>query len=226
LLDSGEITLQRTGAATAVAARYLARKDATTATICGCGEQGRIQLTALRHVLTLRAAFAWDAEIETARAFAQAMADETGIAVQPVDDLAEATRVSDVIATCTTSGQAFLGIEHARPGTFIAAVGADNPAKSELTPELMANAVVIVDVLDQAVLMGDLHHAIAAGAMRRSDVHAELGQLVMGEKPGRRQASEITVFDSTGTGIQDVASASCAYELARDRGVGLRCALS
>jgi alanine dehydrogenase len=226
VLDSAEITLQRTAAATAVAARYLARNDAAAATICGCGAQGGIQLTALRHVLNLRAVFAWDADIETARAFAAAMAEETGIAVQPVAGLAEATRVSDVIVTCTTSGEAFLRIEHVRPGTFIAAVGADNPVKSELTPELMAKATVTVDVLDQAVFMGDLHHAIAAGAMTRGDVHAELGQLVTGEKPGRRQADEITVFDSTGTGIQDVAAASRAYELARDRGVGLRCALS
>ena len=101
--NSAEITLQRTGAATAVAARYLARKDATTATICGCGEQGRIQLTALLHVLNLRTAFAWDGDAEAARAFARRMSAETGIAVQAVDDLGAATRASDAIVTCTTT---------------------------------------------------------------------------------------------------------------------------
>jgi ornithine cyclodeaminase/alanine dehydrogenase-like protein (mu-crystallin family) len=89
----------------------------------------------------------------------------------------------------------------------------------------MANATVVVDVLEQASFMGDLHHAIAAGAMTAADVHAELGALVTGDKPGRREAEEITIFDSIGTGIQDVAAASRAYELARDRGVGLACAL-
>ena len=226
LLDSAEITLQRTGAATAVAARYLAREDATTAAICGCGAQGRIQLTALRHVLDLRTAFAWDADREAARAFARRMAAETGIAVEAVDELGEATRASDAIVTCTTAREPFLGLEHVRPGTFVAAVGADNPAKSELEPELMAGATVVVDVLEQALSMGDLHHAVAAGVMTAADVHAELGRLVSGEKPGRGSADEITIFDSTGTGIQDAAAAARAYELARDRGVGLVCGLS
>ena len=108
----------------------------------------------------------------------------------------------------------------------MAAVGADNPAKNELTPGLMAGATVVVDVLEQALFMGDLHHAIAAGVMTAADVHAELGRLVTGEKPGRRTADEITIFDSTGTGIQDVAAASRAYELARGRGIGLVCGLS
>ena len=226
LLDSAEITLQRTGAATAVAARYLAREDATTAAICGCGEQGRIQLTALRHVLKLRTVFAWDADREVARAFARRMAAETGIAVEAVDELGAATRASDVIATCTTAREPFLSVEHVRPGTFVAAVGADNPAKSELEPALMANATVVADVLEQALLMGDLHHAVAAGAMTAADVHAELGRLVSGERPGRRSADEITIFDSTGTGIQDVAAASRAYELALKQGGGLECTLS
>ena len=226
LLDSAEITLQRTGAATALAARYLARGDAATATICGCGAQGGIQLTALRHVLNLRTVYAWDADAETARAFARRMATETGIAVHAVDELGEATRGSEAIVTCTTARAPFLGLEHVRPGTFVAAIGADNPDKSELKPELMANATVVVDVLEQSLFMGDLHHAIQAGAMTATGVHAELGALVKGEKPGRRSADEITIFDSTGTGIQDVAAAARAYELAQHRRVGLACALS
>ncbi len=153
------------------------------------------------------------------------MSAETGIEIQAVDDLGEATRASDAIVTCTTAREPFLRIEHVRPGTFVAAIGADNPAKSELKPELMANATVVVDVLEQASFMGDLHHAIAAGAMTAGDVHAELGALVTGDKAGRREPEEITIFDSTGTGIQDVAAASRAYELARDRGVGRACAL-
>jgi ornithine cyclodeaminase/alanine dehydrogenase-like protein (mu-crystallin family) len=202
LLDSAEITLQRTGAATAVAARYLVRKEATIATICGCGVQGGIQFAALRHVLNLRTAFAWAADAEVARGFALRMTEETGIAVEAVEDLRAATRASGAIVTCTTAHAPFLGVDHVRPGTFVAAVGADNPAKSELTPELMARAIVVADVLEQALFMGDLHHAVAAGRMTAADVHAELGQLVTGEKLGRRNADEITVFDSTGTGVR------------------------
>src|SRR5215207_1871396 len=103
LLDSAEITLQRTGAATAVAARYLARKDATTATICGCGEQGPIQLTALLHVLNLRTAFASEADVEAGRAFARRMTADTGIEMEAVDDRGGASRVSDAILTCTSA---------------------------------------------------------------------------------------------------------------------------
>jgi ornithine cyclodeaminase/alanine dehydrogenase-like protein (mu-crystallin family) len=197
-----------------------------TATISGCGEQGGIQLTALRHVLDLRRAFAWDLDPAVSRAFATRTAAEAGMEVKPVSRLDEATRASDVIVTCTTSREPFLGIEDVRPGTFVAAVGADNPAKNEIKPELMASATVVVDMLKQAVFIGDVNHAIRAGAMTAEDVHAELGSLVSGNKPGRRNAGEITIFDSTGTGIQDVAAAARAYELARDRGLGLRCNLA
>jgi alanine dehydrogenase len=132
-----------------------------------------------------------------------------------------AGRSSDVIVTCTSARKPFLGIDDVRPGTFVAAIGADNPAKSEIEPA-MAKATVVVDVLEQAISMGDLHHAIRAGAMTANDVHAELGSLICGHKPGRRNAEEITLFDSTGTGIQDVAAAARAYELARERGLGVR----
>jgi ornithine cyclodeaminase/alanine dehydrogenase-like protein (mu-crystallin family) len=226
LLDSGEITLQRTGAATAVAARHLARPEARVATICGCGAQARLQLTALRHVLDVRRAFAWDIDPAAARDFAARMGAETGLAVEPVAALREATRASDAIVTCTPARAPFLGVDDVRAGAFVAAVGADNPAKSEIHPGLMARATVVVDVLDQAVVMGDLHHAIAAGAMRAADVHAELGAVVAGARPGRRTADEIIVFDSSGTGMQDVAAAARAYEIARERGLGLRCRLA
>lgn len=226
LIDSLEITLQRTGAATAVAARHLARPDAHTATICGCGAQAPLQLAALRHVLNLRRVFAWDIDPAVARAFAERMAAESGLTVEAVAGLSEATRVSDVIVTCTPARVPFLGIDDVPAGCFVAAVGADNPAKSEIKPDLMAGATVVVDLLEQAAAMGDLHHAIAAGAMRANEVAAELGQVVAGARPGRQAPDEITVFDSSGTGIQDVAAAACAYEIARDRGLGVRCSLT
>src|SRR5262252_102226 len=212
--------------ATAVAARHLARADARTATICGCGAQAPLQLAALRHALDLRRVFAWDIDPAAARAFAARMAAETGLAVEPVAELREATRVSDAIVTCTPARVPFLGLDDVPAGGFVAAVGADNPAKSEIKPELMARAIVVVDVLDQAVVMGDLHHAVAAGAMRVQGVHAELGQVIAGTRAGRRDDDAIIVFDSSGTGIQDAAAAAVAYEVARQRGLGMRCSLT
>ena len=225
LLDSIEITRQRTAAATAVATQYLARPDSRTATICGCGEQGRIQLMALRHKLDLTQVFAWDIDSQISRRLSAEMA-ELGITVTAIDDLREGTLVSDAIVTCTSSHKPFLGFEDVRPGTFVAAVGADNPQKSEIKPELMAKAAVIVDVLQQSIVMGDMHHAINAGVMTPSDVRAELGTLIAQHRPGRLADDEITIFDSSGTGVQDVAAAARAYELARDRGLGLICALA
>jgi alanine dehydrogenase len=225
LLDSIEITRQRTAAATAVAAQYLARPNSRTATICGCGEQGRIQLRALRHKLELSQIFAWDIEPQTSRRFAAEMA-ELGIDITAIDDLREGTLVSDAIVTCTSSRAPFLGLADVRPGTFVAAVGADNPEKSEIEPELMAKAAVIVDVLQQSIVMGDMHHAIKAGVMTPSDVRAELGTLIAQHRPGRLADDEITIFDRSGTGVQDVAAAARAYELARDRGLGMVCTLA
>lgn len=226
LLDSGEITLQRTGAATAVAARYLARPDSEIVTICGCGAQAPVQLMALRHVLDVRRVFAWDIEPAAARDYAARMRRELVIPVEPVESFHDAARSSDAIVTCTSARVPFLGPDDVRPGTFIAAVGADNPHKSEIQPSLMARARVVVDVLDQAIVMGDLHHAIAAGAMAASDVHAELGALVAGQRAGRQSRDDITLFDSSGTGVQDVAAAARAYELARERGLGTRSSLA
>jgi ornithine cyclodeaminase/alanine dehydrogenase-like protein (mu-crystallin family) len=204
----------------------LARPDSRIATICGCGEQGRIQLRALRHKLDLTQVFAWDIDSQTSLRFSAEMAAELEIDVTAIDHLREGTLVSDAIVTCTSSRTPFLGLEDVRPGTFVAAVGADNPQKSEIKPELMAKAAVIVDVLQQSIVMGDMHHAINAGVMTPSDVRAELGTLIAQHRPGRLTDDEITIFDSSGTGVQDVAAAARAYELARDRGLGLICALA
>jgi alanine dehydrogenase len=223
LLDSIEITLQRTGAATALAARYLARPDSQTATICGCGAQAPYQLIALQYGLKLRRIFAWDRDALRAKAFAAQMGDACEII--PITDLRQAALASDVIITCTTASDPFLGLGDVRPGTFIAAVGADNPAKSEITPELMAKAVVVADVTSQASVMGDLHHAMKAGLMTRENVRGELADLITGRTRGREHAEEITVFDSTGTGVQDVAAAVLAYERALGKTIGLAFAL-
>jgi alanine dehydrogenase len=126
-----------------------------------------------------------------------------------------------VIVTCTPSHEPYLGVDDVRAGTFVAAVGA-NPQKSEIHPDLMAQATVVTDILAQCATMGDLHHAISAGRMTPEAVHAELGDLVIGRRRGRSRVDEITIFDSSGTGVQDVAAAARAFELARERGVGTR----
>ena len=197
VMDSIEVTIRRTAAATAVAARYLARADARSVTICGCGNQGRAQLRALARVRPLERAFAFDADTAAARAYAEEMSAELGFEVAPVSSPAAGLAESDVCVTCTPSRQAFL----------------------------MAAAVVVTDVLEQCAAIGDLHHALEAGVMSRDKVHAELADLVTGGREGRRSPEEITIFDSTGTALQDVAAAAIVYEKALASGAGLPVAL-
>lgn len=224
LIDSIEVTIKRTGAATAVAARYLARPDSRTATICGSGAQARVQLEALRHGLDIRRVFAFDSDPKVAETFAHEVAAQ-GLDAEVPKTLRTATLESDVIVTCTTAPTPYLGVADVRPGTFIAAIGADNPEKSEIEPALMARTRVVTDVTALCAVMGDLHHAIKAGTMGQADVHAELGELVGGRQPGRTSTDEITLFDGCGVGIQDVAAAGRAYELARERNCGVRIGL-
>lgn len=220
LLDSSEITALRTGAATAVAAKYLARPDSTVATVCGCGVQGRVQLRSLAQVFRLEKVYAYDQVEALGNKFAGEMSAELQIEVIPVTDLPRALGESDVCVTCTSSRRPFLMQEHVRAGTFVAAVGADNPLKQELDTGLLASNKVVVDVLEQCATIGDLHHAIAAGVMGKSDVYAELGAIVAGRTPGRTSTQEIIIFDSTGTALQDVAAASVVYEKALGFGKG------
>ncbi|MEA3003772.1 MAG: hypothetical protein QOH81_2560 [Sphingomonadales bacterium] len=210
ILDSAEVTLRRTAAATALAARFLARPESKTLLICGCGAQAPAQFAALADILPLDRCLLWDANPPKAEALASSLAGAEAAA-----NLGEAAAQADIIVTCTTTHRPFLDATMVRAGTFVAAVGADGPEKNEITPALMAKATVVADVLDQCVTMGDLRHALAAGSMRREDVHAELAELVVRAKSGRRTEEEITLFDSTGTALQDVAAAAALYERAR-----------
>lgn len=214
VLDSAEITTIRTAAATAVAARHLARPDSAVATIIGCGTQGRAQLRAIVEVLQIERVLALDLDPSAAGDFCEWVTREIGLPAAPVHATSEATLRSDVVVTCTTSRRPLLGPADVRPGTFVAAVGADNPEKQEIEPALLREAAVVVDVLEQCVAFGDLHHAVAAGVLAPDSVRGELGEVVIGTKPGRLSDDEVIVFDSTGTALQDVAAAALVYERA------------
>jgi ornithine cyclodeaminase/alanine dehydrogenase len=222
VMDSSEVTAMRTGAATAVAAQYLCNDGIEVATIIGCGIQGRVQLLALLEVLPLQTVFVFDIDRDHREKFAREMSSKSGVQVIAADSISDATRGSHAIVTCTSSRAAFLNTQHIAPGTFVAAVGADNHDKSELHPELMKHARVITDLLEQCAEIGDLHHALAAGVMSRADVCADLAAVVAGTAVGRTSAEDIIVFDSTGLAIQDLAAAGMIYERASATGLGLK----
>jgi ornithine cyclodeaminase/alanine dehydrogenase-like protein (mu-crystallin family) len=220
VMDSIEISIQRTGAATAVAAKHLARPDSSAVAVCGCGEQGRVQVRSLARVVPLRRVWLTDVYRSRAEALAAELGRDLGIDAEVADDFRLAARGADICITCTPSERYVLGRADVMAGTFVAGVGADNPHKRELEPALLAGARVLVDVLVQCAESGDLHHAIEAGAMTTADVHAELGAVVAGRARGRTDRDEIIVFDSTGMALQDVAVAAAVYERAMAAGIG------
>ena len=219
LVDSIEITALRTGAATAVAARKLACTDSRAVTICGCGRQGQIQLESLLHVLPIKTVYAYDVDPTAAQRFA---AENKTVNVRAVQDIQEAISKSDVVITCTPARKFFVRSRDVRPGTFIAAIGADNEHKQEIDPRLFVKNKVVVDSLAQCLKIGDLHHAVAEGFASAESVHAELADVVAGKSVGRVSEEEITIFDSTGIAIEDAAAAALVYEKAQRSGIGSR----
>lgn len=213
-LDSIDITIKRTAAATAVAAKYLARRNSSVSTICGCGRQGRAQLRALNLLLPLKKVYAFDVDQNASSRFATELSSELKIDIEPVRDLPVAIRNSDVCVTCTPATEFFVHKKDVGPGTFIAAVGADDSHKEEIDPALMSSAKVVADNIEQVCAIGDTHHAIAAGLMRKEDIYAELSEIVAGRKSGRASNDEIIIFDSTGVAIEDAAAATLVYERA------------
>lgn len=221
LMDSMSITAIRTAAATAVAARHLSNPETSRITILGCGVQAPDQLSALLCVRHPKEVFVHDADPDRARRFAAEQDPKYDTAIEAVADPSSALRASDIVVTCTPSRTPILYDGDVAPGTFVAAVGADNPEKNEIAPALMAAARVVVDNLGQCAEIGDLRAATAAGAMTVADVAASLGDVVAGLKPLAFDADVVTVFDSTGVALQDVAAAAVAYERAVATGHGL-----
>jgi alanine dehydrogenase len=220
VMDSAEVTALRTAATTAVAAKYLAKDSASTLTLVGCGAQAGAQLRAVSAVRELRRVFVSDIDPGRAARFAEQHADTLRIRIEPVSDLRAALSASDICVTCTPSRRVIVERDWVPPGCFVAAVGADNEHKQEIDPALFRSSRVVVDSLEQCATIGDLHHAIDSGAIARSAVHAELGEIVAGRKPGRQSETETIIFDSSGVALGDVAAAAVAYERAAELGHG------
>jgi ornithine cyclodeaminase len=221
LLDNGYLTDLRTGAAGAVAARYLARRDAGRIGVMGTGVQARHQLRCLARVRRMGEVHAWSPNADHRKAYAEEMARELAIPVVAEEEARGAVEGMDIVVTTTPTRKPILRAPWVGPGMHITAVGSDSPLKVELEPQVLAKAdKVVVDRLDQCLRLGELHHAVEAGLLGPSDVHAELGEVVLGRKPGRVAEGEITVADLTGVGVQDAAIANVVIARAEERGLG------
>lgn len=217
LLDNGYLTAVRTAAAGAVAAKWLAREDVRAVAILGAGEQARLQLQALRLVRDVREVRIWARDASKAAAMAAELGD-----ARAVDSVAAALDGADIAITTTPSREPLILPEHLRPGLHITAMGSDAEHKNEIAPAVLAQVdAYVADRLSQTRVLGELHHAIAAGLVGAQADFAELGQVIAGQRPGRRSAAQITLCDLTGTGAQDTAIANLAYERATAAGKGL-----
>ena len=208
LVDNGYLTELRTGAAGAIAAELLARRDATTVAIVGAGSQARYQLDALLRVRPIERVRIASRSPERARAYADEVALTYGLSTQLCGSVEEAVRGADIVVTTTQSRSPLVKAEWLDEGTHVTAVGSDEPGKQELTPEVLARAAIVaVDDRGQAARYGELHHGIEHGSSREDDT-VTLGELLEGDAPGRVKAADITVADLTGVGVQDAAIAA------------------
>ena len=214
LLDNGYLTDIRTAAAGAVAARHLSREDSKVAAIFGAGLQAGLQLEALRLVRPIEEARIWARDAAKADAIAARLRDKLGIMVRAEPDAANAAAGADIIVTTTPSTEPLIKPGFVSAGQHITAMGSDAEHKNEIAPAILRMAdLYVADSTKQTRRLGELHHAIEAGVMAADAEFPELGQIIAGEKPGRRSASDITIADLTGTGVQDTAIAT----LTRDR---------
>lgn len=221
LLDNGYLTNVRTAAAGAVAANHLARKGASVAAVLGAGIQARLQLQALALVRPIREARIWARDACKARTVAQELSAELGFSVTAYAEPMKAVAGSHVIVTATPANQPVLSAAWLEPGQHVTAMGSDAEHKNEIDPAAIAFAdLYVADSLTQTRCIGELHHAIAAGAIA-GDVHfPELGEIIAGSKAGRASEMQITIADLTGTGIQDTAIATLAFARAEAAGAG------
>lgn len=216
IMEGGLITDMRTGAAGAVSAKYLANPSAKKVAIVGTGVIARWELEALFRVFELEEAFIWGRSSEKVAGYIEEMQNRVEITYTACSDLKECVSQADIIITATSSKEALIQSDWVRPGTHIACIGADMPGKQELDEELFRKAKAFTDSNAQCTERGEVQHALQKGILVESDL-TEIGQVLLGNKPGRESESDITVFDSTGLSVQDITTAKKVVAVLKER---------
>lgn len=218
LVEGGELTARRTAAASALAARYLARRDAETMLMVGTGRLSLNLMQAHAAVRPLKRFQVWGRDLTKAKAIAR-QAQESGLDASAVDDLAIAARQAELISCATLSDEPLIKGEWLKPGAHVDLVGAFQPAMRESDDDVMRRSSVFVDTRAGALTEGgDIVQALASGALAKEDIKAELSELAHGHHRGRSSDEEITVFKSVGAALEDLAGAVLAYRRAGGQG--------
>jgi len=216
LLDGTVLTRLRTGAAAAVATRHLAPEDATTLGLVGAGIQSHTQLAAITQVRDIEQVVLSDVNDDAIDAFRE----EYGAAYDIREGSIKAAASCPVVSTTTPVREPI--VESVGERTHINAMGADAAGKQELSPDILRTAKIVIDDYEQCIHSGEINVPWGAGLLDDDDIHGELGDVVTGDVAGRTAADGVTVFDSTGLAIQDVAAAHVVYERAEREGIGTR----
>lgn len=220
VMDGSLITGVRTGAAGAVAARALARKNSEVVAVIGAGGQARMQVLALSRIFPLKQVRVWCRG--DGSEYCRRMGEELpGVEFLAFETAQDAVCGADIVVTTTPSREALVMDEWIQPGMHITAVGSDSPGKQELDPAIFRRASKIVnDSITECVRRGDTQHPIALGYIRSEDIHAEIGEILLGRKPGRESDDEITIYDTTGLSVLDIHTAAMVYHAAVEQGLG------
>jgi ornithine cyclodeaminase/alanine dehydrogenase len=220
IMDGSLITGLRTGAAGAVSVKVLARKDARRITSIGNGNQARMQIRAIREVHPIDVVHAWDEHSDASAKFKADIEADFGIPVRVAGSKKEAVEQAEILITTTRGKGSLVEAAWVGPGTHIIAIGTDQRGKQELDPEVFRGAKIVNDSIEQCVQKGETWHPMDRGIITRDDIHAEIGHILLGQKPGRENDREITIFDSTGMAIQDNTTAHLIHQNAVKGKVG------
>ena len=221
VMDGTYLTDVRTGAAGGIAAKYLARKDSKVIGLVGAGNQAKTQLEALCEIFEPGLVRVTSRTKESSEQLIREMAGITPCEIHYEDSI-EKVCDCDILVTATPTRKPIVKAQWIKEGTHINAIGADAIGKEELDPELLIRSKIIVDDMVQALHSGEVNVPLSKHYISENDIHAQLGEVIVGLKPGRTSEEEITIFDSTGLAIQDVASAHLVYERAVNKGLGMK----
>jgi alanine dehydrogenase len=210
VMDATDITAYRTGATAAIASKYLARRDSHTLGIIGAGRQAYAQIDAHLQLFNLKLIKVFDLSREAAQ---KLISFFPGYRLKECS--LEETAASDIVCTLTPARTPFLKKEWIDKGTHINAVGADAAGKEEIEPAILRKAIVVVDDIKQASAAGEINVPVTKGLFIVEEIYGTLGEIIVGRKQGRKDKDAITIFDSTGLAIEDLAVAKLVYEKAK-----------
>lgn len=219
-MNATEVTALRTGASGGVAAKYLARKNSQRIGMVGCGVQAVTQLEALNTAFKIKEIYAWSLFPAEIAKFKRIVSGKMGLKVKAAGTIQSCVEGMDIVVTTTPSRKPLVKAGWVGKGTHINAIGADAKGKEELEAGVLKKAKVVVDAWEQASHSGEINVPLSKGKISKKNIYAGIDEIVTGKKKGRTSPGDITVFDSTGLAIQDLAVANLIYRKAKEKGLG------